>query len=76
MQRQGVQEAWHTLRNRVPSRQWVVVDPQDAIGVEMDIKLASVGPKLGGPPEGGEGVLGALAGGPAVGDDFGAGHEQ
>lgn len=52
------------------------MDPQDAIGVEMHIELAAVGPQLGGPPEGSEGVLGALAGGTAVGDDFRAGHGQ
>ncbi len=52
------------------------MDPQDAIGVEMHIELAAVGPQLGGSPECGEGVLGTLAGGTAVGDDFRAGHRS
>lgn len=50
------------------------MDPQDAIRMEVHIELAAVGAELGRPPEGGKGVLGLLAGGAAVGDDFGAGH--
>ena len=48
--------------------------PEYAIGVQVDVELAAVGPQFGGTAEGCEGVLRALAGRAAVGDDFGAGH--
>lgn len=48
--------------------------PEHAVWVEVDVELDPVGAQVNSTCEGGEGVLRALAGGAAVGDDFGAGH--
>ncbi len=48
--------------------------PQNAVWVEVDVELDAVRAQFDGTREGGEGVLRALTGGTAVGDDFGAGH--
>ena len=42
--------------------------------MQVDIELDPAGAQFDGALEGGEGVLWALTGGAAVGDDFGAGH--
>jgi hypothetical protein len=61
----GVERRWGLC---IPRQNRVVVDPEDAVRVEMDVELHAVRPELCGTLEGREGVLGALAGGPAVGD--------
>lgn len=50
------------------------MDPEHTVGVQMDIELDPAGAQFYGALEGGEGVLRALSGGTAVGDDFGTGH--
>ena len=42
--------------------------------MQVHVELAAIGAEVGRPSEGGEGVFRTLAGGAAVGDDFGAGH--
>lgn len=74
VERERVVEARDGGRNWLPGRNGVVVDPQDPIRMQVDVELTALGTQLGRPPEGGEGVLGVLAGGAAVGDDFRAGH--
>ncbi len=74
MERQRLVEAGDASRNWLAGRNGVVMDSQDPIRMEVDVKLAALSPQFGGPTEGGEGVLGVLAGGAAVGNDFRAGH--
>jgi hypothetical protein len=50
------------------------MDPEDPICMQVDVKLHPTGPQLNGALEGGEGILGALTGGAAVGNDFRTGH--
>ena len=48
----------------------VVMDHQDAVGAEVHVELDAVGTQLDRPHERRDRVLGALAGGAAVSDDF------
>lgn len=76
-QASGFVEREHLVQRRSTGpagRQGVVVHPEHPVWVQVDIKLTAVGPKVGRALEGGQGILGALAGGAAVGNYLGAGH--
>lgn len=74
VQRQCLFERRHRRWYLLAGWERVVMHAEDAVRVQVHVKLAAAGAEVGGPTKSGKRVLWLLAGGAAVGDDLGTRH--